>query len=90
MNETQTEREQGLEFALQLMGASVDGLAQTTNTLIDNLTAQLEYEHARSEAVADQIERLVAGPYMPTPAAILQALWPSEATIKAFMPAKDS
>jgi hypothetical protein len=35
-----TEREEGLELALTLMGASAEGLAHTTNTLIDNLTAE--------------------------------------------------
>ena len=73
-----TEREEGLELALQLMGASAAGLAGTTNTLIDNLTAERDELRATITAIRQQIELLVVGKWMPTPDAILRALWPSK------------
>ena len=79
-----SDREQGLELALQLMGASAAGLAGTTNQLIDNLTAERDDLYATLDAVRDGIEQLVSGPFMPTPKGIVSALWPSEETVNLY------
>lgn len=85
-----TEREEGLELALRLMGASSEALAGTTNTLIDNLTAERDELRAELHAIRDRIEGLMSGPYMPSSDSIRLALWPSAATIEKFRPAVSS
>lgn len=81
---TKTEREKGLELALTLMGASAEGLAHTTNTLLDNLTAERDELRAELSAIREVIDGMLSGPYMPTPDAIRLALWPSAHTINKF------
>ena len=88
-NVQKTEREEGLELALQLMGASSEGLARTTNTLIDNLTAERDELRAEIHAVRDRIDMLLSGPYMPSADSLRSALWPSKATIDKFHPRED-
>ena len=90
MNDTateKTEREQGLELALHLMGASAEGLAKTTNTLIDNLTAERDELQAELKAVRHGIELLLEGNWMPTSEALLRALWPSADMVDRYRPA---
>jgi len=77
-----TEREEGLELALTLMGASAEGLAHTTNTLIDNLTAERDELRAELAAIREGIDGMLSGPYMPTSDAIRLALYPSAAAIE--------
>lgn len=62
----------------RILEANSRGLAHTTNTLIDNLTHQAETAEATIRAIREEVELLLSGSYMPTPAAILKALWPSE------------
>lgn len=85
MSETvKTEREEGLEFALQLMGASSEALANTTNTLLDNLTAERDELRAEIAAMRHGVELLLNGQWMPTSDALLRALWPSADAIDRF------
>lgn len=85
MSEAQkTEREEGLEFALQLMGASAGQLAGTTDRLIDNLTAERDELRAELSAIRDQIEGLFGLAWAPSQHAIYLALWPSAATIDHY------
>lgn len=79
-----TEREEGLELALQLMGASAEQLAGTTNTLIDNLTAERDELRAETAAMRHGVELLLEGNWMPTPDALRRALWPSADMIDRF------
>lgn len=85
MTAAETEREQGLELALHLMGASAAQLAGTTNTLIDNLTAEQDELRATLDAVRAEVMEMLYGKWMPTPHAIERALWPSEETIKQIL-----
>ena len=88
--ETQkTEREEGLELALQLMAANSEGLAKTTNTLIDNLTHERDELRATLAAIRDRVSSIVEGQWMPTPHAITKALWPSDEEIAWFKGGED-
>ncbi len=56
----------------------------TTATLIDSLTAQLADRDAELAAIRERINALLGGDYMPTPAAILDALYPTQALIAHY------
>lgn len=88
--EAKTEREEGLELALQLMGASSEALAGTTNTLIDSLTAERDELRAELAAIRDQIEGLFALAWAPSQNTILRALYPSEHVVKFYKEGSDS
>lgn len=60
-----------------------DGHA-TTNALIDALTARATRAEAELDAVRAGVTGLLSGRYMPTPAAIQQALWPDAETVDRF------
>lgn len=85
-----SEREDGLELALQLMGVSAEGLAKTTNTLIDNLTAERDELRAEIAAMRHGIELMLDGNWMPTSDALRRALWPSADMIDRFRKAHAS
>lgn len=68
----------------QILEANSRGLARTTNMLIDSLTAQLDEAQATNKAIREGIDALFAGPYMPTPAMVLSALWPPEEAIDRY------
>jgi len=59
-------------------------LAWTTNTLVDNLTAERDELSAELKAIRDAVDGLLSGPYMPTPVSIRLALWPSAHAINKF------
>lgn len=84
--ETPSDREKGLEFALQLMGASAEGLANTTNHLIDNLTAERDEMRAELAATRHGVDLLLDGNWMPTGDALRRALWPSADMVDRFRP----
>lgn len=90
MTTSKTEREEGLELALTLMGASSEGLAKTTNTLIDNLTAERDELRAEIAAMRHGIELMLDGNWMPTSEALRRALWPSADMIDRFRKADPS
>ena len=62
-----------------ILTAMTSQTAAVTTTVIDNLTEQLADSQAEVDAIRDRIQALLDGPYMPTPDAILRALWPNEA-----------
>ncbi len=65
------------DLVIRLMQASRAEADWTTNTLLDSLTEQLADSHAEVDAIRDRINALFSGPYMPTPDAVLAALYPS-------------
>jgi hypothetical protein len=67
-----------------LIGANMDALNRTTNTLIDSLSVDLAKSHATVDAIRDGVIELLSGDYMPTPAAIERALYPSAAMVDRF------
>lgn len=67
-----------------ILAANAAQTASVTNSLIESLEAQLAYEQARRAAVLDGVMVLVGGKYMPTPAAIENALFPSDAVIDKY------
>lgn len=56
----------------------------TTNRLIDSLTAQLADAHARAAAVEAGVLALIYGDYAPTTAAIERALFPSAELVARY------
>jgi hypothetical protein len=70
-------------LADMLSAMIADGHA-TANALIAALTVRAEQAEAELEAVRDGVLGLLAGPWMPMPAAIEQALLPSAEAIAQF------
>ena len=68
----------------QILEQNSRNLAFTTNALIDNLTARLDEERAELAAVRDEIQRLLAGSWMPTSDALIRALYPAGSTINSY------
>jgi endonuclease III len=62
----------------------------TTNALIEGLTARATRAEAALDAVRDQVMDLLSGTWMPTPAAIQRALWPSELVVDKFRKLRDA
>lgn len=81
-NDSKTEAPLIDPLVVQILEANSAALAHTTNTLIDNLTAQLDEERATVAAIRDQIESLLSGPWMPTSDALRGALWPSKEAVR--------
>jgi hypothetical protein len=71
-------------FVADVITAMMSQTHATTNSLIDSLTAQLADARADLDAIRFQVEGLLGGPYMPTPDAILRALYPSAELRKHF------
>ncbi len=67
---------EALDLISTLTQASSDQLAFTTNALIDSLTDRAEVAERTLDAVRGRIETLLAGPWQPSSAAILRALYP--------------
>lgn len=67
-----------------LIGANMDALNWTTNTLLDSLSADLAKSQATVDAIRDGVIELLSGDYMPTPDAIQRALFPSAAMVDRF------
>lgn len=68
----------------QIITAQHQMYRDTSSRLIDSLTAQLADAHAHADAVTDGIERLLAGDFMPTPAALRRALYPSAEVVAQY------
>jgi hypothetical protein len=77
-------REAGLELALMLTGKMAADAAFTTNSLIDGLEQRAKSAEAELRAVRAQVEELCSGPYAPSTAALMKALWPSQDSIDYF------
>lgn len=66
----------------ELMTASLTMSHNTTNTYIDIIESQLKATRAELDAVRAGVNDLISGPWMPTPAAIRSALYPSEGAVR--------
>jgi hypothetical protein len=73
-----------LELMAQLVERNADSLNHTTNTIIDNLTEDNANLKAELHAVRWKIQNLLKGQYMPTPNAIMDALYPGKYLIDKF------
>lgn len=67
-----------------VLSAMIGQTHDTTRLLIDSLTEQLADSQAEVDAIRTTVMELLAGPYMPTPAAIQRALYPSAEVRAAF------
>lgn len=77
------------DLVIQLMQASQAQTAGITTSVIDSLTEQLADSRAEVSAIRNRIDALFAGPYMPTPDAVLAALWPDADDRERFRRDKD-
>lgn len=73
----------------ELMTASMTATNAVTGQVIDNLTKRAEEAEAMVKAIRCKVSNLLAGPYMPMPAAIEGALWPSDDYVARFLPPKE-
>lgn len=65
-------------------------IARSANTrLIEVLQANLAEALAQLDAVRAGVSVLFRSPYMPTPDAVLTALWPSREAVQAFLPEEE-
>jgi hypothetical protein len=67
-----------------LMTASLRQTQQVTSQVIDNLTERAEVAEATLNAVVESITDLLTGPWMPTPDALLSALYPSSELVAVY------
>lgn len=68
-----------------IVSANVAQLAATTDTLISNLEYQVAHRGAELALIREGIADQLAGPYMPNPAYLERALWPSDYVIRHRM-----
>jgi hypothetical protein len=68
----------------QILEAQVATTHAVTTGLIDTLMRQVADATARRAAVEGEIAALLNGRYMPTPRAILDALYPDDETIARY------
>jgi hypothetical protein len=69
-------------FMAKLYEQSARDVQWTTNQIIEGLTDRAERAEATLEAVRFVVGSLMAGDFMPTSAAVIRALYPSEAMVK--------
>jgi hypothetical protein len=70
---------------VQILEANSNALNYTTNALIEGYKHSSETYCATVDAIRDHVHALLNGPYMPTSAALLSALYPSEEMISRYM-----
>jgi hypothetical protein len=71
-------------FVGQILAASAALTADTTNRLIDSLTAQLAQKEAELAAVRGSVAGLLNDPWTPTTSAIRAALYPSAEVVAQY------
>lgn len=76
-------------LVIQLMQASQAETAGITTSLIGSLTEQLAESNAEIGAIRYRIGALLDGDYMPTPEAILRALYPPAELRERFRSDRD-
>ncbi len=76
-----------LELAATLMERNATESAYLTNQLMDGYKKERDEARATILAIRDEIASLVAGKYMPTPKAIIDATYPTNETIQYYIDA---
>ena len=71
---------------IQIMQQSARDAAYTTNELLAGYQREAQEANATIEAIRRRLQELMTGDYMPTPYAVLQALYPSRERIERYMP----
>lgn len=79
-----TERQPISPLVASIITANATQLAATTNTLLDDLTAERDRLRAELDTIRVGVTELLNGPWMPTPDAIERALYPSRAAVDRF------
>jgi exonuclease VII large subunit len=72
------------DLIARLAQASLTETFATSNRLVEHLTSQLDEAQAMIAAIRTGVADLLEGDYMPTPAAIERALWPSDWVVARF------
>ncbi len=84
-NETESISDAGLDLAVRLMEQNAKDLAHVTNHLLDTYKSERDAAQATILAIRDEIASLLAGKYMPTPNAIIDATYPTDETIQHYI-----
>jgi hypothetical protein len=69
----------------KLMEASMKQTHAVTDQVIESLTYRAKRAEAELRLVRETVGELLAGPWMPVPAALREALWPSRETVDAIL-----
>lgn len=72
----------------QIITASATATAAATNDVIDHLEYRLHRAEAELAIVRERISDLHAGPWQPSQASVLAALWPSQELVNAWLEAE--
>jgi hypothetical protein len=72
------------DLIANLLSASLEQTHNVTNRVIENLESEVIYQKALVKVIRHRIESLLNGNYMPTPNAIIDALYPGEYVIDKF------
>lgn len=71
-------------LVVQILQQSSADLAYTTNKLIEGYQHSSETYCATVDAIRDRIQSMLSGPYAPSSAALLSALYPSEEIVNLY------
>ena len=74
----------------QIIAASASATADATNDVINHLEYRLHRAEAELATIRQQISDLHSGPWQPSQASVLEALWPSQALIDAWIEVDDA
>ena len=90
MTETATAPENPLIHPLvaQIITANAAATAAATDSVIDHLEYRVKRVEATLAIVRECIGHLHAGPWQPSQASVLEALWPSDELIEAWIAAE--
>lgn len=66
-----------------ILTVMISDSADVNQRLIASLTTQVDEYRAELGLIRNRVEVLLSGPYMPTPAALIGALWPGQAAVEA-------
>lgn len=75
---------------IRIMQQNANDSSYLLNGLVEGLQRDLDHAQAELTAIRKRITILLRGPYLPNPALVLNALYPAEEEINAFLPEEGS
>jgi len=79
------ELDDAISLIAQLIQANYNQYAASSQSLIDTYEEQARRLQATLNAVRDGVEHLFSGDFMPTPHAVMKALYPPKHIVDVFM-----